>query len=81
MIEPVEFLRALRSHGVAFFSGVPDSLLQDFCACVADHASAAEHLIAANEGGAVAAAIGYHLATGRTPLVSALPSGRPRITP
>jgi phosphonopyruvate decarboxylase len=52
-------------------------LLQHFCECLADHASAHEHLIAANEGGAVAAAIGYHLATGRTPLVYMQNSGLP----
>lgn len=77
MIDPAEFLRALRSHDVAFFSGVPDSLMQDFCTCVADQTPADEHLVAANEGGAVAAAIGYHLATGRTPLVYMQNSGLP----
>jgi phosphonopyruvate decarboxylase len=77
MIDPLEFVRALESRGVEFFSGVPDSLLQDFCACVADRARPAHHIIAANEGGAVAAAIGYHLATGRIPLVYMQNSGLP----
>lgn len=77
MIDPFAFLQALKSQGVGFYSGVPDSLLQSFCACLADHASAHEHLIAANEGGAVAAAIGYHLATGRTALVYMQNSGLP----
>jgi len=77
MIDSFDFLQALKSRGVGFFSGVPDSLLQNFCACLADHVSAREHLIAANEGGAIAAAIGYHLATGRTPLVYMQNSGLP----
>ena len=77
MLDPLQFLRALRSHDVAFFAGVPDSLLQGFCACLLEHTAAGEHLIAANEGGAVAAAIGYHLATGRTPLVYMQNSGLP----
>jgi phosphonopyruvate decarboxylase len=75
MIEPFELLRVLASHGVTFFTGVPDSLLKEFCDCVADRAAPGDHLIAANEGGAVAAALGYHLATGRTPLVYLQNSG------
>jgi phosphonopyruvate decarboxylase len=75
VIDPREFLRLLRGQGVTYFAGVPDSLLQDFCASVADDAGPGEHLVAANEGGAVASAIGYHLATGRTPLVYMQNSG------
>lgn len=77
MIDPLEFVRALESRGVEFFAGVPDSLLQDFCACVGERSRPGHHVIAANEGGAVAAAIGYHLATGRTPLVYMQNSGLP----
>ncbi len=75
MIDPLALLQVLRSRDVTFFAGVPDSLLKDFCSCLSDHVAPAEHLVAANEGGAVAAAVGYHLATARTPLVYMQNSG------
>jgi sulfopyruvate decarboxylase TPP-binding subunit len=61
--------------GIDFFAGVPDSLLKDFCGYAADHMRADKHIIAANEGGAVAVATGYHLATGKVPLVYLQNSG------
>jgi len=66
---------SLRNNKVNFFTGVPDSLLKDFCAYIADNADSREHIIAANEGGAVALAVGYHLATGKVPLVYLQNSG------
>lgn len=36
---------------------------------VTDHAEANEHVIAVNEGSAVGLAAGYHLATGKLPIV------------
>lgn len=63
----------LAGQGVSFYAGVPDSLLKEFCACVAELAE--DHLIAANEGGAVALAAGHHLATGKTALVYMQNSG------
>jgi phosphonopyruvate decarboxylase len=67
-------ISCLRDSGVGFFTGVPDSLLSAFSAALQD-VSAAEHLIAANEGAALALASGYHLATGRLPLVYLQNSG------
>lgn len=64
MIECGEVYAALVRAGARFFTGVPDSLLKDFCAYVADHAEAGMHVGAANEGGAIALAAGHHLATG-----------------
>ena len=75
MIDPQEFIKHLQANGVEFFTGVPDSLLKDFCACL-DHVSGAgQHIISANEGGAVALALGYHLATRKVPLVYLQNSG------
>ena len=74
MIDPQEFIADLQRHGVEFFTGVPDSLLKDFCACL-EQMPADNHVIAANEGGAVALALGYHLATGKVPLVYLQNSG------
>jgi len=63
----------LEAGGVRFFTGVPDSLLADFCAYVTDHAD--RHVIAANEGNAVALAMGHYLATGEPGLVYMQNSG------
>lgn len=64
MIEPDAFVHGLRESGVALFAGVPDSLLSELCAHVDATCEAHEHVIAANEGNAIALAIGHHLATG-----------------
>jgi len=76
MIECAFFYELLQREGVGFFTGVPDSLLKELCAFVTDHAAAREHVIAANEGGAVALAAGYHLATGGLSLVYMQNSGQ-----
>ena len=60
---------------IDLFTGVPDSLLKDFCACVTDHTPADRHIIAANEGAAVAIASGHYLATGKPALVYMQNSG------
>jgi phosphonopyruvate decarboxylase len=64
-LNPAHFFRLLRSHNTTFFTGVPDSLLKDFCAYVTDNVPAQEHLIAVNEGTALAHAAGHYMATGR----------------
>jgi len=61
MIDPFAFFRSLQERGVGFFTGVPDSLLKSFCACISDQCNDQQHIIAANEGNAVALAAGYHL--------------------
>lgn len=75
MIDPRDFHARLVSRGIGLFAGVPDSLLKNFCACVEDSAAPGEHIIAANEGNAVALAFGHHLATGRTAAVYMQNSG------
>jgi phosphonopyruvate decarboxylase len=66
---------ALQRQGIEFFSGVPDSLLKDFCAYITDHAGNDNHVIAANEGNAIALAIGWYLGTGKLALVYMQNSG------
>ncbi len=62
---------------ISFFTGVPDSLLHPFISYLETaHASAREHIIAANEGNAVALAAGYYLATGQIPCVYMQNSGQ-----
>jgi phosphonopyruvate decarboxylase len=76
MIDPKTFFDALGDHDFDFFTGVPDSLLKDFCAYVTDHTNGRAHVIAANEGGAVALAAGHYVATGRPGLVYMQNSGQ-----
>ena len=60
-----------------FFAGVPDSQLKAVCAFLLDQygLDLAHHVIAANEGNAAALAAGYHLATGKVPVVYLQNSG------
>lgn len=60
-----------------FFAGVPDSLLKPFVSAlmVRYGRDPQYHVIAANEGNAAAIAAGYHLATGRVPVVYLQNSG------
>ncbi len=75
MIQPERFYQALASEDITFYAGVPDSLLKNLCAYITDHADPRNNIIAANEGGAVGLAAGYHLATGRIPAVYMQNSG------
>jgi len=64
-----------------FYSGVPDSALKSICNYLINTYGydKKKHVIAANEGNAVALAAGYHLATGRTPVVYMQNSGEGNI--
>src|SRR5690554_4453166 len=75
MIEPKLMFEALKREGIELFTGVPDSLLKNFCAYVDDNAKEGEHIITANEGNAVALAAGYHLTTGKVAAVYMQNSG------
>ncbi len=75
MIKPQFLFDQLKQLGTSFFAGVPDSLLKDFCAYVTDHSQKADHIIAANEGSAVALACGHHLSTKGIALVYLQNSG------
>lgn len=63
-LNPAHFFMLLRAHGTSFFAGVPDSLLKDVCAYITDNVPGSQHVIAANEGTALAMAAGHYLATG-----------------
>jgi phosphonopyruvate decarboxylase len=75
VIEGTEAVRAFEQAGVRLFIGVPDSLMAGFCAALQSLQPSAEHLVAANEGGAVAVAAGHYLATGRPAVVYMQNSG------
>lgn len=74
-IQPLQFFRLLADNNVEFFTGVPDSLLKQLCLCIDDNVSNDKHIIAANEGNAIALATGYHLGTGKMALVYMQNSG------
>lgn len=75
MIDTRAFYDCLISHNMDFFTGVPDSLLANFCACVKQNAPDNRNIIAANEGNAVGIACGYHIATGKYGVVYMQNSG------
>lgn len=75
MIPCNAFYNYLKENCIDFFTGVPDSLLKDFCAYVTDNTDENNHIIAANEGNAIALAAGHYLATGKFGLVYMQNSG------
>lgn len=75
MIDTNDFLHGLEKAGIQFVTGVPDSLLKNICACITDKYPTNQHIIATNEGSAVALAIGHYLATARPALVYMQNSG------
>ena len=74
-IDPLNFYNYLTFNGINFFTGVPDSLLKEFCLCIDRETNDESHIIAANEGNAIALASGYFLAKESIPLVYMQNSG------
>ena len=73
-----EFLSCL---GADFYAGVPDSQLKAVCNYLLNTygLEPQHHIIGANEGNCVALAAGYHLATGKVPVVYLQNSGEGNI--
>lgn len=76
MINPKLFYGLLKKKNIDFYTGVPDSLLKNLCAYLSDNSSVTNHIIAANEGGAIGLAAGYHLATNKIPVIYMQNSGQ-----
>ena len=76
MIDCKRFYDLLIENGIDFFTGVPDSLLKDLCACITKNTPKEQNIIAANEGNAIAIAAGHHLASGKIPAVYMQNSGQ-----
>lgn len=76
MIRNDYFHKLLVENEITFFTGVPDSLLKSFCGYIADVEDASRHVIAANEGAAVALGTGHYLASGKPALVYMQNSGQ-----
>ena len=75
MVNLQDLFNVLNRLGVNFFTGVPDSLLNDFCLYLEANIPDGRHVMAANEGNAVAIAAGNYMATGDIPLVYMQNSG------
>lgn len=75
MVDQKQLFDSLQEMGVDFFTGVPDSLLNNFCLYLTQNIPDGQHVMAANEGNAVAIAAGHYMATGNIPLVYMQNSG------
>ena len=65
MVDQKILFDALQEMSVNFFTGVPDSLLNDFCLYMVKNIPDGQHVMAANEGNAIAIAAGHYMATGK----------------
>lgn len=74
MIDPTSFVKRLALQSLRLWAGVPDSLLADLCAAATD-ALGDRFVITANEGNAIASAVGWHVATGEAAVVFMQNSG------
>ena len=75
MVNQAQLFESLDKLGVKFFTGVPDSLLNDFCLYLVNNIPDGQHVMAANEGNAIAIAAGNYMATGNIPVVYMQNSG------
>ena len=75
MVNQQSLFEVLDRLGVKFFTGVPDSLLNDFCLYLTNNIPDSRHVMAANEGNAIGIAAGNYMATGNIPLVYMQNSG------
>jgi phosphonopyruvate decarboxylase len=75
MIKPIDFVKALNKTKIRFVTGIPDSLLKEVCGCIDKRFGKNKHIIATNEGSAVALSIGHYLATKSPALVYMQNSG------
>lgn len=75
-MEILKFISQFKKNEIEFFTGVPDSQLKPLCDYLINtYEISNKHIIAANEGNAVALAAGYHLSTGKIPCVYLQNSG------
>lgn len=70
-----ELFEALKLHELTFVTGVPCSIFKDFLVYMNSHEEEILHVRATSEGEAVGIAAGYHLATGKVPVIYMQNSG------
>jgi len=74
MILAEDLLKKLNKKNISFFSGVPDSILKDFCNKLSRFNSK-KHIVAVNEGSAVSLGMGYFLSKKKIPCIYMQNSG------
>ena len=72
-VETAEFYNYLVNRDINFFSGVPDSLLQDLNNCILERSK--DHFVMPNEGLAISIASGYYTSCQKIPCVYLQNSG------
>ena len=65
MINAKTFINELNKVGIEFYTGVPDSLMSEFSKSLHFDFDDKNHVIATNEGSALAMCMGYNLATNK----------------
>ena len=70
-----ELFDALKLHELTFVTGVPCSIFKDFLVYLNSQKEEILHVRATSEGEAIGIAAGYHLATGKVPVVYMQNSG------
>ncbi len=75
MINAKEFIERLNELEINFFTGVPDSLMSSFSKSLHFDFDDTNHIISTNEGSAIAAGMGYFLASKKVPLIYMQNSG------
>ena len=74
MIAAKNIFENFKKKDINFFCGVPDSILKDFCNILAKLPDK-KHIVATNEGSAIALGIGYYLAKKKIPCIYLQNSG------
>lgn len=74
MVSVKKFIYTLRKNKIKFFTGVPDSVLKNFCFYVEKYLKK-KHVLATNEGSAVSIGIGHYLSTKEIPCIYMQNSG------
>lgn len=75
MLTGKELFDAVHESGLGFVTGVPCSVFKDFLIYLHEHGKTMRHVGATSEGEAIGIAAGYHVATGKVPLVYLQNSG------
>lgn len=75
LIKPDLIINFFKTKNVEFFSGVPDSVLSGLSSSIDDLIKEKTHIIAANEGNALALAMGHFMSTCKTGVVYLQNSG------
>ncbi len=75
-MEAKELVDILSSHGMGFYTGIPDSHMEQLCNYLVERfGTSGSNIMPANEGSCAGIAAGYHLATGKVPVVYMQNSG------